>query len=127
MPFKMNDQLFIDFIPLETKRDGLSNLVKFHLIKTHSLVKFDLLDDNSISIKWFDEDKIKSLFKDNKIKIKHEIIGMLESFDFDEETFLLTASSEELQKFISKYMSSDDDDKWKTSVSFILKRQDEKP
>jgi hypothetical protein len=96
--------------------DNLSNsLFKMHLIKTHSLAKLDMVSNNSISIKWLDEDKLKFLLNNDKIKIKHEKVG------FD-ETILLTASSEELVKFIQKYMNSEDEEKWKTDTQFDLKR-----
>jgi hypothetical protein len=86
-----------------------------HLIKTHSLAKLDMDSNNSISIKWLDEDKLKFLLNNDKIKIKHEKVG------FD-ETILLKASSEELVKFIQKYMNSEDEEKWKTDTQFDLKR-----
>ena len=77
----------------------------------------DIETDNEVSIKWLDQDKIEALLKENKIKIKHEKVGF-------GETILLTASSEELVKFIEKYMSSEDEDKWKTDVEVNLKRTD---
>lgn len=117
MPFKINDQLFIDFTPIELDLGGdLNNLLEAHLVMTHSLVKFDIINKEEISIKWFDEDKIEGLFDQNKIKIRHEKIGL------EYGTYLLTASSEELQKFIKKYMASKDKEKWKTDFDFNLKR-----
>jgi hypothetical protein len=86
-----------------------------HLVNTHSLAKLDINSKDSASIKWLDEDKLKALLDGDKIKIKHEKVG------FD-ETVLLTASSEELVKFIEKYMNSEDEDKWKTDMNFDLKR-----
>jgi len=41
---------------------------------------------------------------------------------FEEESILLTASPDELQKFIKKYMASSDTNKWKTDVKLSLKR-----
>jgi hypothetical protein len=117
MPFKINNQLFLDFTPIEDhEMENLSNsLFKMHLIKTHSLAKLDMDSNNSASIKWLDEDKLKFLLNNDKIKIKHEKVG------FD-ETILLTASSDELVKFIQKYMNSEDEEKWKTDTQFDLKR-----
>jgi hypothetical protein len=117
MPFKINSQLFLDFTPVEDQEmDKLNNsLFKMHLIKTHSLAKLDINTDNEVSIKWLDEDKIKTLLDEDKIKIKHEKVG------FD-ETVLLTASSEELVKFIEKYMNSEDKEKWKTDTEFDLNK-----
>jgi len=118
MPFKVNNQLFLDFTPIEDKESDQTHndLYKMHLISTHTLAKFDINSDNDINIKWLSSKKLEALLDDNKIKIKHEKVG------FD-ETVLLTASSEELVKFIEKYMDSEDEDKWKTDVEVNLKRE----
>ena len=116
-PFKINDQMFLDFFPLENQ-EGIDNLLKSHFVYTHSLVKYDVKTDGTIEIKWLDEDKIKTLFEEKKIKIKHEITGMLN------EKYLLTASSKELQKFVKKYMASNDSEKWNTSTKFTLSKTD---
>lgn len=120
MPFKIDNQLFLDFQPIEDREsEGAKNdLYKMHLIETHSLAKLDMDSNNVASIKWLDEDRLKVLLDENRIKIKHEKVGF-------GETFLLTASSEELVKFIEKYMDSDDEEKWKTDREFDLKRINE--
>ena len=118
-PFKINNQTFLDFIPLDTQ-NKIDNLLESHSIYTHSLVKYDLRKNGEIGIRWLDENKIENLFEQKKIKIKHEIIGMLN------DKYLLTASSEELQKFVKKYMASDDSEKWKTSTKFTLNRLNER-
>jgi len=117
MPFKINDQLFLDFTPIEDREiEGLKNdLYKLHLIGTHTLAKVDIINDNKIDIKWFSAEKLGELLEQKKIKIKHEKIGF-------SETILLTASSEELEKFIKKYMNSKDEDKWETDIEFNLNR-----
>jgi hypothetical protein len=117
IPFKINNQLFLDFTPIEDHESEQTHndLYKMHLVNTHSLAKLDINSKDSASIKWLDEDKLKALLDGDKIKIKHEKVG------FD-ETVLLTASSDELVKFIEKYMNSEDEDKWKTDMNFDLKR-----
>lgn len=121
MSFKINNQLFLDVTPIEDKEiDDLKNniLYKIQLIGTHTLAKFDILNDNQIDINWFSSEKLEKLLKENRIKIKHEKVGFW-------DTILLTASSEELEKFIKKYMDSKDEDKWKTDVEFNLTRVNE--
>lgn len=119
MPFKINNQMFLDFTPIEDREfeQNDNNLYKMHLINTHTLAKLDIESNQKVSIKWLAQKKIETLLNENKIKIKHEKTG------FD-ETILLTASSEELVKFIEKYMASEDEDKWKTDVEVNLKRND---
>ena len=118
MPFKINNQLFLDFTPIEDRESEKekNDLYQMHLIKTHSLAKLDFDSSDSASIKWLDQDKLEALIKEDKIKIKYEKAG------FD-ETILLTASSDELVKFIEKYMNSEDKEKWKTDIEFSLKRE----
>ncbi|QTE21373.1 hypothetical protein [Polaribacter cellanae] len=114
-PFIINNQKFLDFFPIN-QENGVDNLLESHLVYTHSLVKYDVQKNGKIEIKWLDEDKIEALFKDKKIKIKHEKIGLID------EKYLLTAKSDELQRFIKKYMSSKDTEKWKTSTKYVLSK-----
>ena len=116
-PFTINNQTFLDFFPIDNQ-DYVDDLLQSHSIYTHSLVKYDVDNDGKIYIKWLDEKKIEKLFKEKKIKIKHETFGFLN------EKYLLTASSKELQKFIEKYMNSKDDEKWNTSTKYTLSKID---
>lgn len=122
VPFKINNQVFLDFTPFDIDDDEKINKLKsYHAVYTHSLVKFDVLDDQKISIKWLDESRIKKLFTTKKIKIKHEKIGVFEN------KYLLTATPEELQEFIKKYMTSSNANKWETDVKFTLTKTKGKP
>ena len=116
-PFKVNNQTFLDFYPLEYQ-DDINNLLESHLIYTHSLVKYDVEKNGEIEVRWLDEDKIDALFKEKRIKIKHKKVGTLK------DKYLLTASSRELEKFIEKYMNSKDDEKWNTSTKYTLSKID---
>ena len=122
VPFLIEDQLFLDFSPVMIDNE-LPTLTQNHLLGAHSLVKLDRLENGAVSLKWFDEDRIKDLFKQKKIKIKHEKITGF----FLEEEILLTAKPKELQKFIRKYMASEGEDKWKTDTKYILTRDLTKP
>ncbi|WP_299712991.1 hypothetical protein [uncultured Tenacibaculum sp.] len=115
-PFKINNQYFLDFIPFDNEKGNLSRLLKYHIVYTHSLVKLDILDNGNVSIKWFDEKRLKDLFEKQKIKIKHKKIGILK------DDILLTATSEELQQFLKKYMVSSSAKKWETETKFTLKK-----
>ena len=113
MPFKIKNQLFLDFTPFTSSCKCGVSLVDSHKIDTHSLVKLDILNDNSVSLTWFSSVKMKDLIENHKINIKHKK---------NDSEYLLTASPEELQKFRTKYMDSKDSDKWKTDVSYNLER-----
>ncbi|MCR8669206.1 hypothetical protein NO995_16080 [Aestuariibaculum sp. M13] len=113
MPFKIKNQFFLDFIPFTSSCDCCVDLYCYHQIATHSLVKFDILNNNSVSIRWFSSEKMNDLIDNHKINIKHE------KYD---SNYLLTASPEELQKFIAKFMDSKEKEKWKTDVAYNLER-----
>ncbi|WP_228850490.1 hypothetical protein [Aegicerativicinus sediminis] len=117
MPFKINNELFLDFIPLENQEENGSenNIYDMHLIAVHTLAKIEITSNNSLNIKWLDEKKLEALIKENKIKIKYDKVGL-------GENLLLTATSEDLVKFIKKYMKSEDTDKWKTDTEINLTR-----
>lgn len=117
VPFQIKNQMFLDFRPFDWKTEVLSDFATMHYIGVHTLAKLDKNEGN-LEISWFAEDKIEDLFAQQKIRIAHEKVGV------DNESYLLTASSEELQKFIAKYMDADDKNKWETSVKFTLKRTD---
>ena len=120
VPFKINNQLFIDFLPFspENEFEEIPTLVSYHYVTAHSLVKVDVTN-NKLSLKWLDSDKLEKLLDEKKIKIEYT-----QTLDFP--SYLLTASSEELQKFIKKYMASDDTDKWSTDVELDLHKIDAK-
>ena len=113
-PFKIGNQYFLDFIPFDSENIDLSSLMKYHIIYTHSLVKLDMLNDGTVSIKWFDEKRLEKLFTEKKIKIKHKKVGVIK------DDILLTATSEELQQFLKKYMVSESAEKWETETKFTL-------
>jgi len=121
IPFKLGNQLFIDFMPIEYNNEKTNSLAGKHLIETHSLVKINQIADNTFHFAWFDEDHLKKLFKEKTIKLKHQQLGI------DGEDFVLTASSEELQQFLIKYMKSENPEKWKTSTKYTLTKNYAKP
>lgn len=113
MPFKIDESYFLDFIPFEFNTEGINKLAANHLIKTHSVAKLEFDNSDKISFLWLTEEHVKKLFKENKLRLKHELIGI-------EEELLLTASSQELSAFLKKYNASSIKDKWKSSDTMSL-------
>ncbi|WP_242084547.1 hypothetical protein [Aestuariivivens sediminis] len=107
VPFKIDDQLFLDYTPLQqisNSKVPAINLYNNHKIDVHALAKVDIHSNNNISITWLGDEKFSKLLASNKIKIKHETPrGFISKI-------VLTASSEELVKFLEKYMNSKDGD-----------------
>lgn len=92
---KLGGHYFLDFYP--GKFDA-EKIYDFHFIPVHTFAKVEFKDDKAI-IKWFDPEWLKELIEQNKIRIRHEE---------NEMNILLTASTKELQKFVTKYVNSED-------------------
>ncbi len=108
--FKLKDQLFLDFCPedWEIKNEMLS----FHLMAAHTVAKVELND--TLNVNWMEPEWFDELIRKNKIRIHHEK---------NDHYTLLTAKSEELKNFISKYAS--DTVAWKDGVEYSLCKRDE--
>ena len=99
--FKLNTDYYIDFFLLMADNFNDDEVITTHLLPTHSLAKLNLRNNSDIEIKWFNEDWLKQLFNENKIKLSHQIVNSQD--ENIGEFYVLTASTEELQKFIVKY------------------------
>jgi len=119
IPFKVNDEFFLDFTPFNDSLGGINSLLNNHLLATHSLAKFEVIDNKNISVSWLSESRIEELLEQNQIRIKHERIGVTKDL-------VLTASSEELMSFVEKYSKSTIKDKWESSSKHNLKKIDVK-
>lgn len=104
--FRLKGDLYLDFLPLSSNAQSI-DLFDLHLMPTHSVAKVSKLSKEEIVIKWFNEEWLRELFAHNRIKISHEaILDELPKED-DDKTYVLTASTDELQKFLIKYGNED--------------------
>ena len=99
--FKLNNNLYLDFFPVSDGNET-SAIFNLHLLPTHSLAKVNVMNNAEIQIKWFNEEWLRSLFEQNRIKISHEVIYDEDPRDKD-KMYVLTAPVDELQKFVIKY------------------------
>ncbi len=91
---KLGGHYFMDFYPADNKSlDNLNELLSMHLLATHTFAKLQVLD-GQLLIQHLDPEWLEKLFDENKIRIKHEVV---------DGSVVLTASTKDLQKFISKY------------------------
>jgi hypothetical protein len=103
---KLKDQYFIDLFPnddcnLHGGNDdclALENLFR-NYIPAHSFMKFDF-NEQGFALTEFDSDRLLKLFRENKIRLAHEIPGDKED---DDAYVVITASTDDLQKFITRY------------------------
>jgi len=95
---KLDDQLFLDIFPKVSKGDfeieGVNNSwLKMHYFPVHTFARLRF-NEGKLLIEPFDPDFITRLLEQKKIRISHE-----ES----DNRFILTADTDELQKFVVKF------------------------
>lgn len=100
--FRINGTLYLDMTPAQDNSEDIL-VFDLHLVPTHSIAKVAKLSDNEVNIRWFNEEKLRSMFTENRIRISHELILDENPTSKDDGMYLLTASTEELQKFVAKY------------------------
>jgi hypothetical protein len=88
---KINETYYMDITVSDLFRDV--TFENYHLFPVHTFSKVKL-DEDDLQIELFKSDWISDLIQENRVRIKHETIG---------ENVLITASSEELNKFVKKY------------------------
>lgn len=107
---KLGGTYFLDFYLEEYLGDEL-DLESFHIIPVHTFAKLTFTE-NELQINWFDQNWLEDLIEENRIRIHHENNG-----DF----ILLTAKPAELQKFVTKYVNSEE--AFKDGMEAILTRK----
>jgi hypothetical protein len=95
---KFGDHFFLDFYLEEWGQDQNTLLKDFHVIPVHTFAKLTV-DEDSLKINWFNPNWLNDLIEKNRIRIHHENNG---------EFILLTAKPDELQKFVTKYVNSEE-------------------
>ena len=119
--FQLEGSLFLDFRPLAS--DGsVNDLFEMHLLPSHSVAKVVKLNDEVVEIKWFNEEWLHKLFSQNRIKISHEVIVEDYSGKDEDKSYVLTASTEELRKFLIKYGNDDSAFEGDNATALTLKR-----
>jgi hypothetical protein len=121
--FQLNGDLYLDMIPIEDNSEDML-VFDLHMVPTHSIAKVETLTDGEVELKWFNDEWLRAMFEQNKIKISHEIVldDNQEKGAKEEGMYVLTASTDELQKFIIKYGHEDKAYDSENSLELRLKR-----
>ena len=93
---KLDKYFYFDFYPHDYQ--SVNEMRNMHLFPVHTFAKVNI-EKNRIVIRQFDMDFFQNLIEQNKIKISHENSG---------RNIVLTAPTEELQKFVIKYADDED-------------------
>lgn len=107
---EINGNLYLDLSLLECCT-GTGVMESIHLFPVHTFSRLNI-EEGQLSIEFFKDSWIKKLIENNQVRIKHEKV---------EDEILITASTEELQKFVKKY--SEDEQAFEDPE--ILERKDE--
>lgn len=92
---KIGKSYYLDYYPAEMpSQRNVNKFYRSHYIKVHSSYRCDFKDNDHFEMKRFDQDFLDKLISNNKINIRHEVIGGRN---------LITASTDDLQKFIITY------------------------
>lgn len=106
---KVGKNYFLDFYPAELPSEKkINSFYKSHQIKKHNSYRIDFTDNNHFEMKRFDKSFLDKLISNNKINIRHEVLG---------GDNIITASTDELQNFIIQY--SDNPKAFMTGITCI--------
>jgi hypothetical protein len=123
--FCLKNKFFIDFFPKETDSDN--ELLGMHMVPSHSVARV-LFQGDKIQIRWYNEEWLSDLFKQNRIRLSHVEIPYEASVNDETSQIILTASTTELQKFLLKYgddpqaFSKGGDEDYNVVLDFTLSR-----
>lgn len=95
--FRLNDVDYVDFIPDPNEDHCTSDMTTYHHVPVHTLARVQYNKD-SILLYWYADEWLNELLEQNRIRIQNETIP-----GYDSDRHVLTAPTDELQKFIRKY------------------------
>jgi len=97
---KLDEFYFLDFVrDLTAEEDDIMDDGIAPMIPVHSFARVDF-SSNKMKLRMFDYEFVKKLFKQQKIRLKHETL--------QDGKIVLTAPTEDLQKFVLKYADHPD-------------------
>lgn len=102
---KLGGEIFMDIIPDEYENEQVPDFVNWHLLPMHTITKLNIADPD-LEMIFFDEIWLEKNLSSHKIRIAHEV-RRSNSNPRDIDFILLTADTEELQKFVEKYAQHD--------------------
>lgn len=100
--FELDGEKYVDFVPDPDEDHCLSDMTSYHHIPVHTLARIEFKNDK-VLLFWFGEEWLNKLFDENRVRIAHETVNIGSTYS----RHVLTAPTEELQKFIIKYANED--------------------
>ncbi|HKK74219.1 MAG TPA: hypothetical protein VJ953_04025 [Saprospiraceae bacterium] len=82
----------LDFLKSNDEQENYPELANY--VPSHNFYKVEFCEDQQVCIYPFNGDRLQELVEQRKIRIKHEQVH---------DNFIITASTQDLQRFIAKY------------------------
>jgi hypothetical protein len=115
---KIQDDLFIEIAPSQItdpqRLEGSGYEYNYSYLPTLTIAKLVIKNNQSLDLEFLNGDYIKEQIDDGRMRIKHEKDRLF-------NTFVITASSDELSKFFEKYGNNDRLFSPKNSITLIRK------
>ena len=92
--------MFLDLLPDLTALEEMDYFSQMHILPVHTFIKVDQIEP-SLGLRMIDYDQMTEILEDDPEALKHEIV---------EDRVVLTAPTEELQRFVIKYVETIFDD-----------------
>lgn len=103
---QLGGEYFVDIVPEEFSSEMIPEFVLWNLMPVYTIGKLTPVGDN-FQLQFFDPTWLEEKLSSHKIRIAHEVrrkAGDSASVEF----ILLTANTDELQKFVEKYAHHDE-------------------
>ena len=94
---EINDVMYLNIFPREPELKE-NDYYKFHILRAHSFIRIERIEPNLV-MRVMDPDTLKKMLENDPNLIKHDIV---------EDRLVLTASTEELQKFMKAHANVKD-------------------
>jgi len=115
---KLNGQFFINFAPIDINTDKNKEqafeTTSTDRLATHTIARVQFTNSNTVKLDFIDGGFLYEQVKAGRMKLKNERDDLY-------DTFLITASTDELQQFIQKYGNDDRFFDKENSVTLIRK------
>lgn len=95
---KLEDMMFLDIFPDDEMLEEMQDFYKFHILPVHTFMKVEQIDPN-LQLRMMNPEKVSDMLKDDPNLLKHEFV---------DDSIVLTASTKELQEFVTKYANTED-------------------
>lgn len=93
---KIKDQYYIDIEPDECTNKNGTEQYNVNKLVTASIAKLEWKNNNSVILHFLNGDYVKQIILNGQARIKHEYDPLF-------GTFIITASSDEMEQFLEKY------------------------